>query len=248
MTATPLVPWSSPRSWRGSPSARSGSCGRATFASSAARCFRPAPPSRWRWPSWPDAPSTRHRRRWCCRSACRTCRSTCASTRCPRSSCCCWAPRPSAISLFSAGLFPLERRDRARPHLLPVPRVPRGDGAGAGRRRRVRVHGRVGDDGAGVVLPRHHRPPHPGDPPRRLPVPADRARRRDRHPALLRRAAGRQRRLHVRLDAFAHADRRMAHGRLLPGARRLRRQGRACCRCTSGCRRRTRRRRRRCRR
>ena len=98
-------------------------------------------------------------------------------------------------------LLPLERRHRARAALLPVPRVPRGDGAGAARRRRLRVHGGVGDDGAVVVLPGHHRPPHSRDPPRRLPLPADRARRRHRHPAVLRRAAGRQRRLHVRRDA-----------------------------------------------
>ena len=39
-------------------------------------------------------------------------------------------------------------------------------------RRRLRLHGDVGDDGAVVVLPRHDQPPHPRDPARRLPVPA----------------------------------------------------------------------------
>ena len=38
-----------------------------------------------------------------------------------------------------------------------IPRVPRRDGAGADRRRRVSVHGRVGNDGAGVVFPRDDR-------------------------------------------------------------------------------------------
>ena len=135
------------------------------------------------------------------------------------------AARRRDLALFRR-LFPLERRNPARPHLLPVPRLPRGDGARARRRRRVRVHGGLGIDGALVVLPRHDRAPHSGDPPRRLPVPRDRARRRDRDPALLRRAAGRQRRLHVRLDALGRADRRVADGRVLPRARRLRRQGR----------------------
>ncbi len=162
----------------------------------------------------------------CCRSACRTCRSTCASTRCRRSSCCCSAPPAPRSRLFSAGYF--RSGEGTAPGLICFQYhvVSRGHGAGADRRRRLPVHGRVGDDGALVVLPRHHRPPDPGDPPRRLSLPADRARRRDRHPAVLRRAAGRQRRLHVRLDALGHPDRRLADGRLLPRAVRLRRQGR----------------------
>ena len=82
--------------------------------------------------------SARRRSRRCCRSACRTCRSTCASTRCRRSSCCCSARRRAAISLFSAGYFRSSEGTRAGPHLLPVPRVPRRDGAGADRRRRLR--------------------------------------------------------------------------------------------------------------
>ena len=56
-------------------------------------------------------------------------------------------------------------------------------------------------DGAVLVLSRHHAAPDPGDPPRRVPVPADRARRGDRDPAVLRRAAGRKLAVHVRRDA-----------------------------------------------
>ena len=123
-------------------------------------------------------------------------------------------------------LLPVERGHAARAHLLPVPRVPRGDGARAGRGRRLRVHGGLGVDGALVVLPGHDRAPDPRDPPRRFPLPADRARRRDRHPAVLRRAAGRQRRLHVRGDARHGALPRVGVDRVLPRAVRLRREGR----------------------
>ena len=109
----------------------------------------------------------------------RACRSTCA-----------WTP---------VGLLPDGDRRRRRRHLglrgrlLPpgrghaagaavpgVPRVPGQHGAGDAGRRRLRLHGDVGDDGAVVVLPGHRQPPHPRDPPRRLPVPADRAHRRHR--------------------------------------------------------------------
>ena len=76
--------------------------------------------------------------RWCCRSACPTCRFTCASTRCRRFSCCCSAPRPRGISMFCCRLLPPRRRHRARPALPAVPRVPRQHGAGAARRRRLR--------------------------------------------------------------------------------------------------------------
>ena len=124
-------------------------------------------------------------------------------------------------------LFPVGRRHGARPDLLRVPRVSRGDGARAGRRRRVPVHGRLGIDGARVLLPRHDRPPDSRDPPRGLPLPPDRACRSDRDPALLRRPAGWQRRLHVRRHALDGAAGRLAQHRVLPGTRRLRCEGRA---------------------
>ncbi len=76
-----------------------------------------------------------------------------------------------------------------------------------------------------LVLPRHHRAPDSRDPPRRIPVPADRAHRRHRDPAVLRHAAGRQRRLHVRDDAHDAPDGRVAQRSVLPCAVRLRRQG-----------------------
>ena len=143
---------------------------------------------------------------------------------------------------FLGGLFPLRRRHRPRAHLLPVPRLPRRDGDGADRRRRLPFHGRVGNDGAGLVLPRHHRSSDSRDPSRRISLPADRARRRDRDPALLRRAAGRKRRLHVRLDALGDPSR--AAGPASRSSSRssasARRPGSS--RCTCGCRRRTRRR------
>ncbi len=122
-------------------------------------------------------------------------------------------------------LLPGRRNDGTRAHLFPVPRVPGGDGARARRRRRLRLHGRVGDDGARVVLPRHHRSPRSGDPASRFPVPARRARGRHRHPAVLRRAAGRPRRLHVRRNARRDACRQLAKRRVLPRTLRVRRQG-----------------------
>ena len=65
-----------------------------------------------------------------------------------------------------------------------------------------------------------------GDPPRRLPLPADRAHRRDRHPAVLRRAAGEHRRLHLRQHARAAAVAVLGLGRVPARAVRLRREGR----------------------
>ena len=84
----------------------------------------------------------------------------------------------------------------------------------------------MGDDGGVLVLPRHQRPPPARDPPRGLPLPADRAPRRHRHPARLRRPAGRHRRLHLRGDACRAAHARLGVGRFRAGARGLRRQGR----------------------
>ncbi len=126
---------------------------------------------------------------------------------------------------FFLGLLSRRRRHAAGPHLLPVSRVRRSDGARADRRRRVCVHGRVGDDGARVVLPRDDRPPDPRDSPRRPSLPRHRARRGDRHPAVLRCAARRPRGLHVRRHARGRAHRRVAERGVFPGAVRLRRQG-----------------------
>ena len=95
-------------------------------------------------------------------------------------------------------LFPLERGHRAGPHLLPVPRLPRGDGARARRRRRVCRSwspGKRWRSSSFFLVTTEHRIPEI----RRAGFLylADRARRRDRDPALLRRAARRQRRLHA---------------------------------------------------
>ena len=59
---------------------------------------------------------------------CRTCRFICGSIRCRRSSCCCWARRrPRSRSSRRVTSAPSEGT-RAGTHLLPVPRLPRGDG------------------------------------------------------------------------------------------------------------------------
>ncbi len=122
-------------------------------------------------------------------------------------------------------LFQAPRRHPARPAVPLLPRLPRQHGAGHGGGRRLFLHGGLGDDGAVVVLP-HHLRPRPGrDPPRRLPVPADRAPRRDLHPAELRRAAGRHGRLHLRAHARAAALGRLGNSRLPARAARFRRQG-----------------------
>ena len=90
-----------------------------------------------------DRRAAAHLRR--CRSACPTCRSTCASTRCRRSSCCCSA-RSRPASRCSPPATSARARARAPGlHVPPVPRVPRQHGAGAARRRRLRLHGGVGD-------------------------------------------------------------------------------------------------------
>ena len=60
----------------------------------------------------------------------------------------------------------------------------------------------------------------------RLPVPAGRARRRDRHPAVLRRAPGQHRRLHLRQHARPAADAVLGLGGVPARRVRLRRQGR----------------------
>ena len=66
----------------------------------------------------------------------------------------------------------------------------------------------------------------PDDPQRRLSLPADRAHRRDRHPAVLRRDAGRPGRLHLRDHAREPAHRILGERRVPARAVRLRRQGR----------------------
>ncbi len=106
-----------------------------------------------------------------------------------------------------------------------LPHLPRVHGDGDPRRRRLRVHGDVGDDGALLVLPRHHEPPHSRDPARGLPVHPRRPHRRDRHPAVLRGPAGQHRRLHLRQHARAGALALLGVLRLPAGALRLRRQG-----------------------
>ena len=106
-----------------------------------------------------------------------------------------------------------------------VPPVPGGHGHRAAGRRRLRLHGGLGSDGAVVLLPRHHRPQGSRNPPRRLPLSADRARRRGGAAAHLRRAAGRPRRLHLRHHAAGRDDAVLGLGRVPAGAVRLRRQG-----------------------
>ncbi len=124
------------------------------------------------------------------------------------------------------GLLPLQRGRAPRSHLFPVSRVPGGDGDGADRRRRVCVHGCLGVHGAGVVFPGDDRSPNSGDSPRGLFVSRDRAHRRAGDPPVLRHPAGRQRCLHVYRNARTDPHRPVAVRRILPGARRLRRQGR----------------------
>ena len=66
----------------------------------------------------------------------------------------------------------------------------------------------------------------PRDPQRRISLPADRAPGRDRDPAVLRRAARRPRRLHVRRAARRGTAAALGHGRVPARVLRLRRQGR----------------------
>ncbi len=99
-----------------------------------------------------------------------------------------------------------------------------------------------------LVLPRHDSAPLAGDPACGFPLFADRARRRDRDPAVLRRAPGRQLAVHVRRDArgAARADVGRASRSCSRCSASARRPGSS--RCTSGCPRRIRPRRRRSRR
>ena len=187
------------------------------------------------------------RRRWCCRWACPICRFTCGSTRCRLFSAA--AGRGSAgISLFSAGYFATGGGGNIRLICLQYHLFLASMAHGAAGRRRVSVHGGLGNDGAVIVFPGDHRSRVRRDPPRRLPLSAGRACRRDRHPAVLRRAAVGAVGLHVRRDAreplCAGSGRRSRScSRCSASAPRP-----ACCRCTCGCPKRIRRRHRRCRR
>src|SRR5207237_321186 len=70
----------------------------------------------------------------------------------------------------------------------------------------VGLHDRVGDDGALVVFPRHDRASRRAQAQGRFHLSPDRASRRNRDPAFVRRAARRPRRLHVRRIAPRGAD------------------------------------------
>ena len=141
----------------------------------------------------------------------------------------------AGVSAFAAGYF--RRGEGTPPGLLCLQYhvfLASGHGARGACRRRLRVHGDVGNDGAVVVLPRDDEPPHPRDQERGLPVSPDRAHRGDRHPPVLRRPAGGHRRLHVREHARPAARAVLVIGGVPAGLVRLRGQGR-CCRCTCGC-------------
>ena len=122
-------------------------------------------------------------------------------------------------------LLPQGRRHAARTALPRVPPLSRQHGDGRAGRRRLRLHGDVGNDGAVVVLPRHRQSPPRRNPAGRLPVPAGRAHRRDRHPAVLRRAPGEHRRLHLRQHARSAPDAVLGLGGVPARPVRLRRQG-----------------------
>ena len=145
-------------------------------------------------------------------------------------------------------LFSRRRGHGAGAHVPPVPRLSRQHGLRAAGRRRLRVHGGVGDDGAVVVLSRHDAASPGGDQARRIPLPVDRARRRARHPARLRGACrvagGSSPSTRCAPRSFAGmGERRRSRWRCSASAPRP-----GSCRCTCGCRKRIRRRRRRCRR
>jgi methionine--tRNA ligase beta chain len=124
------------------------------------------------------------------------------------------------------GIYLLDPDSGAQPGMrVKLPPVPRRHGAGAAGRRRLRLHGGLGTDGAVVLLPRHHRP--------RIPE----IRRAGflylliahvgavAHPALLRRAAGRAGGDYT-FDAMRAATDALLGRRRLPArAVRLRRQG-----------------------
>ena len=132
----------------------------------------------------------------------------------------------AGISAFAAGYF---RKGEGTPpgllcleyHVFLASMVRRHPG-----RRCLCLHGDVGDDGLVVVLPRHRQPPHPRGAQRRQSLHRDGPRRRDRGAAVLRRAAGQHRRLHVCRHARAEPRPLLGVRRLPAGGVRLRRQGR----------------------
>ena len=143
----------------------------------------------------------RRRSRSCSWSACRTCRFTCASTRCRASSCSCSAP-PRRASRFSAPATSAAARAR-RPGLLCLQYhlflasmgfVLLADDAYA-----FMVAWETMALSSYFLVTTQHRIPEIRS--AGLSVPADRARRRDRDPAVLRRPAGRQLAVHLRRDA-----------------------------------------------
>ena len=240
---------SSPPSRRGSRSARSGSSGRATCASSAACCFPPAPPSRWRWRS---SPASRHRRAAAIDGAA----ARAARPAVPP------APRRAVGVLPAAARRDVARRSRSSP---------RATSARAKARRPALICFQyhaflaamalvlVADDAyvfmvawetmalaSFFLVTTEHRIPEIRRAGFLYLLIAHVGAHRD--PAVLRRAAGRQRRLHVRLDALDDPD--AARGRRSRSSSRSSASAprRACCRCTSGCPRRIPPRRRRCRR
>ena len=62
----------------------------------------------------------------------------------------------AGISVFAAGYFRRGEGTAAGPDVPAVPPVSRQHGFRAARRRRLCLHGGVGNDGAVLVLPRHH--------------------------------------------------------------------------------------------
>ena len=156
----------------------------------------------------------------------------------------------AGISLFSRRLLSRGRRS-ARPDCCAssTTRFSR-HGDGADRRRRVRVHGRVGDDGARrriFLVTTEHR--DPGNPPRGIPLSPDCAHRRA-SPSCCASACCRAGAATTRSTRCARATStaRWPTDRVLARAASASAPRPACCRCTCGCRRRIRRRRRRCRR
>ena len=160
-------------------------------------------------------------------------------TRCRLSSCCCWARQATAISLYSAGYF--RASEGTAPGLIcfqyhvflaAMALVLVADDAYV-----FMVAWESMALASFFLVTTEHRIPEI----RRagLPLPADRAHRCHRDPALLRHVAGWQRRLHVHGDARDASDGRVAKRRVLPRRSAVSARRRDCCRCISGCRKRT---------
>ena len=104
------------------------------------------------------------------------------------------------------GLLSPGRGHAARPDLPGVPRVSGQHCHGGAGRRCLCLHGGVGNHGVFFLLSGAGQSPHSRNPQRRLPLHADRAHRRFRHPAVFRFAAGQHRRLHLCQHARAAPD------------------------------------------